>query len=248
MGVGDNREPERGEDTEVEVFERIPWESLERAGGDRRWIAYLMAGVLVLGAVGVSLGRQMTPAPTPVGSTAPPTVPSSQPVAGPPTGDVSAPPTSTTTAPEAGLWSEADLMALADSPVELTAAAVAEWFIRDHFTRDGADGGRSFVEWAGTVGFTWTDAARAAVTVALVRLAAEEEADYRRLDPEGWEVHLELDEEGWTVVDGPFMAEGGLPRVVISTPDSGSAETAESEWIDEAGLTWTVRERSDGAS
>ena len=246
MGVGDDRERERGDDTEVEVFERIPWESLERAGGDRRWIAYLVTGVLVLGAVGVSLGRQITPVSTSVDSTVPPAVASSQPVAGPPAGGVSLPPAGTTTVPETGLWSEADLMALADAPVEVTAASVAEWFIRDHFTRDGDDGERSFVEWVGTVGFTWTDPARAAVTVALVRLASEGEAEYRRLDPEGWEVHLELDEEGWMVVDGPFMAEGGRPRVVMSAP--GSTETAESEWIDGAGLTWTVRERSDEAS
>jgi hypothetical protein len=246
MGVADDRDPDRVDDTDVEVFERIPWESLEN-GGDRRWVAYLVAGALVLGAVGVSLGRQAVPTPAPVVPTAESTIPA----LGSSDGAAAtspAPAPSSTSAPvtEEGGWAEADLMALAEAPVELTGASVAEWFVTDHFTRDGDDGGRSFVEWAGVVAFSWLDVDRATATVAMVRLAAEGTGEYRRLPPEAWEVVLALDEDGWAVVDGPMMAEGGSPRIEISTTDEARA-TVESRWVDGAGLEWPVREPSGGS-
>lgn len=244
MGVADDRDRERVDDTDVEVFERIPWESLENVGGDRRWVAYLVAGALVLGAVGVSLGRQGVPVPAPVVPAAESTIPVAEigdgsPVTSP------VPVSSATSYPvtEEGSWAEADLMALAEAPVEVTGASVAEWFVTDHFTRDGDDG-RSFVEWAGVVGFSWLEVDRATATVAMMRLAAEGKGEYRRLDPEAWEVVLALDEEGWVVVDGPLRAEGWSPRIEIATISEGRA-SVETRWVDGAGLEWPVREASD---
>ena len=240
MGVVDNRDQDGSKDTDVEVFERIPWEALEGADGNRRWVAYTVAAALVIGAVGVSLGRQGAPAPVPPLPTTMPSVtyaavPVSTVAVATPTPSV--PPA---TEPGSGRWAEADLMALADTPVEVTAASVAEWFVTDHFTRDGTDG-RSFVEWAGVVGFEWLDLDRATATVAVTRLAAAGGDDYQRLEPEAWTVVLAMDEEGWAVVDGPIVAETLLPRVEIPASDeSGSA--AVSRWIDAAGLEWTVRE------
>lgn len=247
MGVVDDRDPDRVDDTDVEVFERIPWESLEKAAGDRRWIAYLVAGALVLGAVGVSLGRQSAPAAAPPMPSALSTLPGLGAAEATSTTGTVLPPSSTSVPePEGDGWAEADLMALADVPVEVTGAAVAEWFVTDHFTRDGADGGRSFVEWAGVVAFSWLDMDRATATVAVVRLAAEEDGDYRRLDPEAWEVVLALDEEGWAVVDGPATAAGGRLRVAIPAAGDSGVSTP-SRWVDEAGLEWSVRERNDEA-
>jgi hypothetical protein len=247
MGVADDRDPDRVDDTDVEVFERIPWESLENGGGDRRWVAYLVAGALVLGAVGVSLGRQAVPTPAPVIPSAEPTLPALG-ISDATAATSPAPAPASTSAPvtEEGGWAEADLMALAEAPVEVTGASVAEWFVTDHFTREGDDGGRSFVEWAGVVAFSWLDVDRATATVAMVRLATEGTGEYRRLPPEAWEVVLALDEDGWAVVDGPMMAEGGSPRIEISTTDEARA-TVESRWVDGAGLEWPVREPSGGS-
>lgn len=246
MGVVDNRDEDRVADTDVEVFERIPWEALEGADGNRRWIAYTVAAALVIGAVGVSLGRQATPPPVPTtiaavadGAAPVSTAPVSMVAVSTPSSP--APPA---TEPGSGRWAEADLMALADTPVEVTGAAVAEWFVTDHFTRDGTEE-RSFVEWAGVVGFDWLDLDRAEATVAVARLAAAVGGDYQRLEPEAWSVVLALDEEGWAVVDGPIAAEAGLPRVEIPASDEAGG-TVERRWIDDAGLEWTVRE-AEGA-
>lgn len=240
MEVVDNRDEDRVADTDVEVFERIPWEALEGADGNRRWIAYTVAVALVIGAVGVSLGRQTAPPPAPVGPDTTLAVTDTAVPASTLAVPAPAPPAPPITEPGSGPWEEADLMALADTPVEVTGAAVAEWFVTDHFTRDGADG-RSFVEWAGVVGFDWFDLGRAAATVAVSRLAAAEGGDYQRLEPEAWVVLLALDEEGWAVVDGPIVAEAALPRVELPASAEAGA-TVESRWIDAAGLEWAVRE------
>jgi hypothetical protein len=240
-------EQDPGDDGDVEVFERIPWESLERQA-DHRWIVYLVAAALVAGAVGLSLGRQglpspdaaAPPAPAPPLNPAPPLTTAASVTTAAPARDLATSPGPAAGPPSAGgdglPPAEADLMALADAPLELTAAAVAEWFVTDFFTRRGGEGGRSFVEWAGVVAFRWEAPTRAALTVGVVRLAAKEADEYRRVDPEAWNVVLELDGDGWRVVDGPVAVPGGfLPEVAAA----GAGPV--SEWVDGAGLRWQVR-------
>ncbi len=248
------------EEHDVEVFERIPWEALEKSGPDHRWLAYLVAMVVVLGAVGISIGRGM--APSPVTSPAVTQAPTATiPVAS----DVhEAPAPEPTAAPnQASVLSEADLMALPGDSLEAGAAAVAEWFVVDHFTREDGDGGRSFVDWARAGELTWLGATTIDVTVLIRRLAASGDDAYQRLPAEAWRVTTELIDDHWVVIHGPTPAqaptldvslpapEGDVPDRVASSVEDGTITGAaqvegrwsvELQWTDDAGLTWTVRE------
>ncbi|MFP3913302.1 MAG: hypothetical protein ACLFWM_00375 [Actinomycetota bacterium] len=222
---------------DVEVFERIPWESLE-GKPDRRWVMYVAAGAVVLGAVGVSFGRQMA-APPPTAPTSP-TASTSPTLASPPSSTVPAtiPPRAEQTHPT---WTEADLMALPVESVERSAVAVAEWFVVDFFTRDDPGGDRSFVEWARAWELEWLASDRMHVTVVVRRLAASGEEPYQRLEAEAWEVEVELGEDGgWAVAQGPSRADP--PELVALQPDHENDQEASAgeEWVDPAGLTWSV--------
>lgn len=268
--TGEGPERDADGDTDVEVFERIPWESLER-NPDRRWIAYLLAGALVLGAVGVSLGRQLSAGsalpsePASSVTTTLAALPSTVPAVGPST----VPETTAADRDAPGAWTEADLMALSDVPLEMAAATTAEWFVVDYFTRDDPGEGRSFVDWAGALETVWIDPTTIEVTVAVRRLAAAPGAEYRRMGPEAWRVTVELGEEGWSVVEGPVEAgpvelsvtipeiDASVPAEVAAALDGeevgGAVEVggrwlAEVEWVDAAGLAWRIRRWVDGAS
>ncbi|HEX2153234.1 MAG TPA: hypothetical protein VHL52_04590 [Acidimicrobiia bacterium] len=224
------------EERDVEIFERIPWESLEPRP-DRQWIAYLLAGIVVLGAVGISLGRQMAaapPAPLTVTTTA--LAPDPVPPASVTTDTVTTETVATVPEP-ATTWSEADLMALPVSSLETSAAALAEWFIVEYFTREEDGGSRSYVDWAETSQVEWTDTSSAEVTVLVRRLAAGADEAYQRLEAEAWKVETNLDDTGWTVVGGPIQAEP--PEMAL--PDRGGGV----EWTDGAGISWTVHESDD---
>jgi len=132
------------------------------------------------------------------------------------------------------MLTEADLMALPAADLEWAAAAVAEWFIADHFTRDSAGGDRSYVEWVRAFEVEWTSTTTASVTVVTRRLAARGDDPYQRLDEEAWEVVTELTDDGWTVAGGPAPAR--LPLVEVGAPEPTS------EWVDAAGLTWPVQD------
>lgn len=228
------------EEQDVEVFERIPWESLEEKT-DRRWMAYALAGVVVLGAVGVSLGRQMSAGPEPVPTTAGPVsiTLESEAVAPATTAGVAAAPSPATT------WSEADLMALPAETIETAAMAMAEWYVVDFFTRDDPQGDRSFVEWARASQVEWETPISARVTVLVRRLAAIAEEPYHRLEAEAWVVEMELDEEAWSVASGPFPGE--TPDLVLRSPDADGDRNA-GEWTDDAGVTWPIQEPPEGPS
>lgn len=221
------------DEKDVEIFERIPWESLaERT--DHRWIAYVVAGVVVLGALGISVGRHLAAGPvvppaTTMATAAVPTATSQPfPPSSPPTSAPASPP------PTEPMLTEADLMALPAADLEWAAAAVAEWFIADHFTRDSAGGDRSYVEWVRAFEVEWTSTTTASVTVVTRRLAARGDDPYQRLDEEAWEVVTELTDDGWTVAAGPAPAR--LPLVEVGAPEPTS------EWVDAAGLTWPVQD------
>lgn len=246
------------EDRDTEIFERIPWESLEK-GSQRRWWVYLGAAALFMGGIGISIGRGTASpvAPAPADTTQ--VVPIAEEEVAPPPSII----TSTTMA-TSGTWAEADLMAAPVPGLETSAASLAEWFVVDHFTRDGSSGeeGRSFVDWAGPIAFEWVESGGAEVTVLIRRLATPGEGSYQRLPDEAWKVVLSLDDTGWKVVDGPYSAQPADSVVDIdpldsSVPDQvgelagdepvtgasriGPDWVIEVDWVDDAGLSWPVR-------
>lgn len=250
---------------DVEIFERIPWDALERPQ-ERRWIVYLVAAAVVMGAIGVSVGRGIPVGPpsTTVSSV---TSPAPEPTSPP---DVTVP---LEAAPEIPTtWTEADLMAVPAETLEDSAAVMAEWFIVDYFTRDGGTsdaGGRSFVEWAAVVDRTWVSNSVMELTVVVRRLAAEGDDTYQRIPVEGWLVTAELGDEGWVVVQGPVAItapdpavdlvplDGPAPAEVVSPGGDetvrGAAEIddgwiVEVEWTDPAGLDWVIRRRVESES
>ncbi|MGH8911652.1 MAG: hypothetical protein ACRDVD_04000 [Acidimicrobiia bacterium] len=244
----------------VEIFERIPWESLEKPP-NRRWALYLVAAAVVMGAVGLTVGRGIaTPQAVPP-STVPPTTVApvtSLPGLGPTTIPVASAPDIPTT------WSEADLMAVPAQDLEDGAAALAEWYVVDYFTRDGSGAdGRSFVEWSAVLDKRWLTASALEHTVVVRRLAAPGDEPYDRVPTEAWRVTTELVDEGWVVVEGPVEAtppepavdraslDGSLPPEVSGRLDDvevrGATEVAgrwlvEVDWTDAAGLSWVVRQ------
>ncbi|MGA7097521.1 MAG: hypothetical protein WB245_08135 [Acidimicrobiia bacterium] len=123
-----------------EVYERIPWEMLERKKNDRPWLAYGVAGAIVLGALAYSvMGNRPVGQPT-VAATA--TVPTVQPdqapevVSPPPVAATSSGPTSPT------MTAEADLYAVDPERVLDEADAYAEWFVAEYLSVDGSEESR----------------------------------------------------------------------------------------------------------
>jgi hypothetical protein len=223
-------------DRDVEIFERIPWDSLGPAP-DRRWWAYVVAAAIVMGALGVSVGRSWSDSPAPIASTAPTTAPPIQTSITTAPAETAERPRETVPVPSttSSLWSEADLMAVPEERLLQSAAGTATRFVVDHFTRDedGDGGGRSFVEWAEAIETTWTGADAVTVTVVVRRLAAADDDAYRRVPDEAWEVDLRLEEARWAVVGGPAGALA--PDLVVDL-----AESEWDEWTDVVGLTWQV--------
>lgn len=242
------------EERDVEIFERIPWDSLEEKP-ERRWMAYLLAAVVVLGAVGVSLGRQMgsSPAAPPSASMAPIMTSASTPEALP------SPSPTAAAAPEMdATWSEADLMALPAEWLEMSAAAMAEWFVVEFFTREEPGEDRSFVDWARTREIEWVAPSLVEVTVLVRRLAAAGDGPYQRLGTEAWVVTTELTDDGWTVVQGPVQSETPELATDFADADQAGSEGSvgagkatdgrrleEVEWVDSAGVIWKVRQWSE---
>jgi hypothetical protein len=253
------------DDRDTEIFERIPWEALEKNAGERRWWVYLAAAALFMGGLGVTIGRSTVSPAEPLRPD-PPQSPMIIESPEPTTSSVPSPSTTTIAAEETteGTWAEADLMAAPVPALETAAASLAEWFIVDFFTRDGTgdEEGRSFVDWAGPIGLKWLDDARAEVTVLIRRLAAPGEGPYERLADEAWRIVLTLADAGWKVTDGPFPAQPpdavvALEELGSDVPDRvqelasdqtvraaspmGSDWLVEVDWTDVAGLHWPIR-------
>lgn len=259
---------ESDDDGDVEVFERIPWDSL-KPPPDRRWLAYLAALGIVLAAVGVSIGRGMSPGMNPpVATSIPAAVTTLVPLAefAEPTAPLPEDQSTVVDMELSGVWSEADLMAVPFSNLEASAATLAEWFIVDWFTRDGTAGsidGRSFVEWSGVSKVEWLAASRVEVTVVVRRLAAVDDEPYTRLAAEAWVVNATIDGDEWLIDEGPVLAptpqmvfeisplDEEVPQHLVSSiggdPTTatrvGDGWLVELDWVDPAGLTWSVRQR-----
>ncbi len=106
-----------------EIYERIPWETLEGPQGDKRWLAYAIAGAIAIGALVFSFVRSQ-PLPAPVATS--PSMVSVSPVATAP-----APATPVQTSPM--VIAEADLYAVDVESYMRAAAGYAELAAIEYF-------------------------------------------------------------------------------------------------------------------
>jgi hypothetical protein len=192
-----------------EVYERIPWETLEPKGGDRQWMVYAIAGAVTLGALAYSFTRNqpVTPVPT-----------SAPPVAA----TVTAPAASATTAATAEATSpmvvaEADLYAVDPERVVDRVAAHAEWFAVEYMAFDGTEQSREtletllpegvpppqaedetqvFVDWARASQVTQVDELTYQVEVLVRSLASSGDSTFSRQATRVLTVDIELTDEG----------------------------------------------------
>lgn len=216
-------EPER-----PEVYERIPWETLEKKGNDRQWLLYAVAGAVVLGALAYSFMRnQPVPVPPPATVAA-----------------VSVPATTTTSVPAAPQAStvasplvvaEADLYAVDPERLLDQAATHAEWFAVEFVSYDGSeqssttlaallppdaplpeapDGTQVFVDWARASTVTQSGPAEFDVAVLVRSLVSTGEEGFRRQPARSLTVTVVVDDEA-----GPRVA--GLPTLGVVESSSG---------------------------
>ncbi len=228
-------EPERNE-----VYERIPWETLEEKKPDRQWMMMAVAGAVVLGALAYSFMSNRT-APLPVTSTVPvagaTTLASVDPGVGPAVASVPAPVAGTMPV----VTAEADLYAVHPERVIDRAVAHAEWFVAEYLTVDGteegratltsllpvgvplpaaAEGTRVFVEWVRATGVEETGQLTYRVTVLARSLAAAGATEYVRQPPLQVEVDVSVAGDLPQVVMAPRVApaQAGNPFQLALTP------------------------------
>lgn len=216
-----------------EIYERIPWESIENTGRDRQWLAIGVAAALVAGALGYSFVSNRGPALPPPSEPQAADVVESAPVpeAIPPV----APP-STGASPV--VVSEADLYAVPPDQLAREAASHAEWFMIEYLTVDGSGSDNStlrsllpahiplpsvgpdvlvFVEWIGASAVEEVSPGVFRVDVAARYMVAEDGATYVRVPPENFTVDVVLSDGGPTVTEAPTSS-----PAVHSTPPSGA--------------------------
>ena len=208
-----------------EVYERIPWETLDKQSGDRQWLVVAVAGAVAVGALAYSFVKsQPTPPPAPVAvaATDPPATAAVAPVA----------PVTSTQTPL--LLAEADLYAVNPERLIDQAKALAGWFAVEYFAVDGSDqsqetlrslmpsgvplpeapvGVQVFVDWVGVQSVTETAPLAYDVEVLVRSLMAEGDGGFVRQPTRVATI---------TVVIG----DDGIPRVarppIITTPDKSS--------------------------
>lgn len=221
-------EPERDE-----IYDRIPWETLEPAGASRQWLVYAAAAALVLGALAYSFTRNQSP--TPASQAAEPAATSTIPAT---TATTAAAPTPSTAA-DTVVVAEADLFAVDPERLIDLAAAHAEWFAVEYVSFDGdvesgsvleallplgtplpqaPDGIQVFVDWAGATAVAQTGPSTFDVDVVVRSLVARDDSAFTRQPPQHLMVPIELDGEGRPRVSRPPVLEERDP--------AGSAELA----------------------
>lgn len=200
-----------------EVYERIPWETLENKGGDRQWLVYAVAGAVVLGALAYSFMRSQPTASLPPPETV--TV-ATAPATTAPSNMDSTPPTVASPL----VVAEADLYAVDPERLVDQAASHAEWFAIEFVAYDGSEQSREtlqtllpaglplpdatgstqvFVDWVRAREVTQTGPTSFYVEVLVRSLVSSGESGFIRQPPVGVSVPVEIGEEGEPLVAGP---------------------------------------------
>lgn len=217
-----------------EVFERIPWETLERKSADRQWLVYAVAGAVTLGALAYSFTRNQPVAPVvttvPIESSVAAETHAAVPTAPPPTSGPM-------------VVAEADLYAVDPERLIDRVAAHAEWFATEYVAFDGsersretiqsllpegvpppvaAEGAQVFVDWARATQVTQVGELGYEVEVLVRSLASNGDSAFVRQPPRVLHVDVELSLEGVPrvsavpVVSEPAMTErAGLALVDV---------------------------------
>lgn len=202
------------EEERPEVYERIPWETLDKKGGNLQWMVYAVAGAVVLGALAYSFMRNQPTVPPPpeaVATTAPVTTATSNMGITP----------STVASPV--VVAEADLYAVDPELLADQAAAHAEWFAVEYVAVDGAEQSREllasllpdgiplpeapegtqvFVDWAGALSVTPTGPALFDVEILVRSLLSAGENGFVRQPPLVVGVEVSVGDDGRARVTG----------------------------------------------
>lgn len=219
------------EEKREEIYERIPWETIENPKTDRQTLIIGVAAAIVAGALVYSfVGNR--PIDPPGGATTVSTIPEA---VAPPTALAAPLPVPVVPPPAASQSiSEADLYAIPPDRLSRLAAAHAEWFVLEYLTVDGAGenetlrmllpasiplptapaGTRVFVEWVGALAVAEVDVGMYEVEVLARYMVAGDGQTYERVDPEAFSVQVAVTESGPQVVTAPAA---GPPPVAANS-------------------------------
>lgn len=208
-----------------EVYERIPWETLEKKSGGRQWMVYAVAGAVVLGALAYSFTRNQPIAPAPTEQA----VATTAPVPTPTTVAATDPNSSTVAGPV--VMAEADLYAVDPERVVDQASAHAEWVAVEYVSFDGseesnaalaallpsgapmpraAEGIQVFVDWARSAEIVPTGSASFDISVIVRSLFSSDGSRFVRQSPLTVTIPIEVTETGARAT--------GLPVVAATVP------------------------------
>ena len=238
MGVENQHGPD---DERPEVYERIPWEMLDRKPADRQWIVYAIAGAIVLGAVAYSFMSNRPPsAPVTVAAT-----PETTAVAAPaPLPAVPVPPPVTNPV----VVAEADLYAVDPERAVDRAVGHAEWFVAEFFTEDGSvvhrdtlqalmppgvplpavpEGTRVFVESVRTVEVVDTGPLSHRISMLVRYLVSKGGEDYQRQPAVVATVDVVSTDSGISILGPPGLGLPAIPESLTSPPSAIPPEVAE---------------------
>jgi hypothetical protein len=188
-----------------EVYERIPWETLEQRGKDKQWVMMGVAAAIVAGSLGFTfMSNRSIPPPSSVATVTDPGSP-------PPSTVAPAPPLAPPPETVPSVVAEADLYAVDPERLMSAAAAHARWVIREYLAHDGSsdekailrsllpadvplpslpEGVLVFVEWVDSVSVEEIDVGTYRVDVLARYMIATDGGDYQRVDPELFSVEI----------------------------------------------------------
>jgi hypothetical protein len=235
------------DDERSEVYERIPWETLEKKGGDRQWIVYTVAGAIALGALAYSFIRNQ-----PV----PPAAPVAEPVVTTAATATTAIPPSESPSTVAGpvVVSEADLYAVDPERLLDQAVAHAEWVAVEYVSFDGSEesqavlasllpsgaglpqapeGTHVFVDWAGATRVVETGPTSFEVSVRVRSLSSAGDAGFVRQPSRTVIVPVEVDEMGAHATGVPAKTEitvAAAGELLLAPPPAEVLATVDPGW------------------
>ncbi len=242
-----------------EVYERIPWEHLERQATDRQWLYVGVAGAIAIGALAYSFVKNQ------------PLEPAAMTGPLPTTGvEVSESPSESTPSASPSVSSpvvvtEADLYAADPQRLEAAASAHAEWFAVEYFSVDGSEvsketlrrllpdgvplpeapeGTQVFVDWAGVRQVTRVGEADFEVDVLVRSLLSTETGGFARQPGRMLRVRIHVGPDGApSVAAPPLMVElplvspvqldlSEVPPDMASTTPPGAVIVGGMQWPD----------------